>query len=166
MISRERVSKAVNFQKPDRIPIDLGSMRASGINAFVYDQLKKRLGIDTPTKIHDTMQILAEIEMEVLELYHADVVPLDAGDVEWTFQDAAQGVKKHLFCGLDVFFQSNTDIAVEEGGSWTLRNADGEAYARMPKDGFYFDFLRPHYVFKAYRPLCFQTEQYCPGGET
>ena len=55
MNSRERVLRAVNHQRPDRIPIDLGGIRASGIAAPVYDRLKQRLGIHTPTKIHDTM---------------------------------------------------------------------------------------------------------------
>ena len=55
--SRERVLKAVNFERPDRVPIDLGSTRASGISADLYDRLKKRLGIKTPTKVCDPMQI-------------------------------------------------------------------------------------------------------------
>ena len=80
MNSRERVLKAVNFEKVDRIPIDLGSIRASGISSKVYDQLKKRMGINTPTKIHDSMQILAEVELEVLERLHCDILPLDALD--------------------------------------------------------------------------------------
>ncbi len=65
MNSRERVLKAVNFEKPDRVPIDLGGMRASGINAVVYDKLKKRAGIQTPTKIHDNMQILEAVVPEI-----------------------------------------------------------------------------------------------------
>jgi uroporphyrinogen decarboxylase len=143
MTSRERVLKAVNFEKPDRIPIDLGGIRASGINAALYDRLKKRMGIQTPTKIHDTMQILAEIEFEVLERLHIDVVPLDAGDVLWASMDADRGVKKQLFCGLDVYFPPGTNITVETDGSWLLRHPDNRAYARMPKNGFYFDFTRP-----------------------
>ena len=143
MTSRERVGKAVNFQKPDRIPIDLGGIRASGINAALYDQLKQRMGIHTPTKIHDTMQILAEIELEVVERLHIDVIPLDSGDVLWTTMDAELGVKRRLFCGLDVYFAPATNITVESDGSWSLRGSYNIAYARMPKDGYYFDFSRP-----------------------
>jgi len=165
MNSRERVLRAVNFQKSDRVPIDLGAMRASGINAVVYDKLKKRMGINTPTKIHDTMQILAEVEMEVLERLHVDVVPLDTGDASWVRQDGHQGVKKRLFCGLDVYFQPNTNIAVEKDGSWTLRNAAGEAFARMPKDGFYFDFIRPTMASKRIEPDAFQPRDTVPDEE-
>ncbi|MCK4591135.1 MAG: hypothetical protein KAT86_05225, partial [Candidatus Latescibacteria bacterium] len=72
MNSRQRVLKAVNFETPDRVPIDLGGIRASGINAVAYDKLKKRMGIGSPTRVHDTMQILAELEMDVVERLHVD----------------------------------------------------------------------------------------------
>lgn len=44
MTSRERVGKAVNFQVPDRVPIDLGGMKASEIAAGAYHRLKKAAG--------------------------------------------------------------------------------------------------------------------------
>jgi uroporphyrinogen decarboxylase len=162
MTSRERVVRAVNFQDPDRVPIDLGSMRASGINAVLYDLLKKRVGVNTPTKIHDTMQILAEVEIEVLEHLHADVLPLDVGDVEWARRKADRGARKRLFTGTDVYFQPNTNITVEKDGSWSLRDAEGEAYARMPKDGFYFDFIRPTMASKRIDPAAFQPTRSVP----
>ncbi|HJP31554.1 MAG: uroporphyrinogen decarboxylase family protein [Candidatus Latescibacteria bacterium] len=143
MNSRERVLKAVNFQKPDRVPIDLGAIRASGVNAVVYDELKRRLGITTPTKIHDTMQILAEVELQVLDQLGADIIPLDAADAAWPEQDATSGIEKRLFCGMDVHFPPDTRIAVEEAGSWVLRDAQDRVFARMPRDGLYFDFTRP-----------------------
>ncbi len=140
MTSRERVLKAVNFEQPDRVPIDLGAFRATGINAVAYDALKKRLGIHTPTKIHDTMQILAEVEPEVLDRLHGDVLPLDAIDAGWVRQPASAGVSKRLFCGMEVHFPPGTDITEEPDGSWAQRNVDGDVFARMPKDGLYFDF--------------------------
>ncbi len=48
MTSRERVQKAVNFQEPDRVPIDLGGMKASGIAAAAYARLKKLAGPRRP----------------------------------------------------------------------------------------------------------------------
>jgi len=143
MNSRERILKAVNFEKTARVPIDLGALRASGIHAEVYDKLKRRMGISTPTKIHDSMQILAEIEIEVLDRLHADVVPLEAATARWARQDAGEGVRKRLFSGIDVYFPPRTNITSESDGSWVLRTIAGEPYARMPKDGFYFDFIRP-----------------------
>lgn len=143
MTSRERILAAVNYRRPDRIPVDLGAIRASGINAVVYDRLKKRMGIATPTKIHDTMQVLAEVEIEVLDRIHGDVVPLDAGTVGWNGRDAREGVPRRLFSGLDVYFPPGTAIMDEPDGGVALLNRSGEAYARMPKNGYYFDFIRP-----------------------
>ena len=97
MNSRERVLKAVNFETPDRVPIDLGGIRASGVNAVVYDQLKKRMGIESPTRIHDTMQILAELEVEVVERLHVAVLPLEPMTAMWARQDASDGLRKTLF---------------------------------------------------------------------
>ncbi len=143
MTSRERVRKAVDFQRPDRAPIDLGGIRASGVNASVYDALKKRMGIRTPTKIHDVMQVLAEVEPEALERVHADVVPLEAVTARWSRQDPREGTKKILFDGTTVYFPPGTDIVEDETGGRLLRNVDGTPYAAMPKDGHYFDFIRP-----------------------
>lgn len=155
MNSRERILGAVNFEKTDRVPVDLGAMRASGINAVVYDRLKKRIGITTPTRIHDTMQILAEVEIEVLDRIHADVVPLEASIARWVHQDVREGVKKKLFCGLDVYFPPGTNITEEKDGSLTLRDAAGGIFARMPKDGYYFDFIRPTMASKKIDPKAF-----------
>lgn len=142
MTSRQRVLEAVNFRRPDRIPIDLGSCRASGINASVYSRLKRRLGIDTPTKVQDTMQILAEIEPEVLSALHVDVVPLDCPLAAWAAMPAGQGVQRPLFDGTEVSFAPTPRIVEEPGGDWVLVNAAGQPYARMPKGGYYFDYIQ------------------------
>jgi len=143
MNSRERVLKAVTFETSDRVPIDLGGIRASGINAVVYDKLKKRMGIESPTRIHDTMQILAELDMEVTDRLHVDVLPLEPMAAQWARQEAHTGLRMTLFCGLDVYFQPGTRIEEQKNGSWILKGAEGRDVARMPKDGYYFDFIRP-----------------------
>jgi uroporphyrinogen decarboxylase len=165
MNSRERVLKAVNFEKPDRIPIDLGAIRASGINAIVYDKLKKRMGINTPTKINDSMQILADVEMEVLDRLHADVVPLDASDAKWLGMDTTKGIKKKLFCGLQVYFPPGTNIKTNEDGSWDLLDKSNRAYAHMPKDGYYFDFIRTTMAAKQIDPKALNPRDTVPDEE-
>ena len=165
MTSRERVLKAVNFEKPDRIPIDLGAIRATGINAVVYDKLKRLIGIYTPTKVHDSMQILAEVELEVVERLHVDVLPLEAVTAGWFFQDPEEGVKKRLFCGTDVYFPPGTIITEEKDGSWLLRNTDGTAFAHMPKDGYYFDFLVPTMASRHIDPDAFRPHNNIPDEE-
>ena len=162
MTSRERVLKAVNFQQPDRVPIDLGAMRASGISAALYQELKERMGINTPTKICDTMQVLAEVEDAVLERLHIDVVPLDVTTAGWAEQEATQGVERRLFGGTRVFFPPGTKISETNDGSSILHGEGGAPVARMPKGGFYFDFLRPTMSGQRIDPDAFQPPDTVP----
>ena len=143
MTSRERVAKTLNFEKPDRVPIDLGAMRASGIAAVAYEKLKKRMGLENPIKLVDSMQLLAEVETEVLEHFHIDVVPLDASLGAWPLCQASEGVEKRLFSGTKVYFPPQTNIREEPDGRWLMCDKNGECFAEMPKDGYYFDFRRP-----------------------
>jgi uroporphyrinogen decarboxylase len=162
MTSRERVLTALNHQQPDRVPLDLGAMRASGINAVVYDKLKRRLGIATPTKVFDTMQILAEVELEVVDKLHVDVLPLDAGCPGWLGQPATAGRPRRLFCGQEVYFAPDANITEESDGSWVLRNAANDPVARMPRNGYYFDFIRPTMGGHQIDPDAFQPPSTVP----
>ena len=45
MNSRERVRAALAHEETDRIPVDFGGHRSSGIAATAYAELKKALGI-------------------------------------------------------------------------------------------------------------------------
>lgn len=63
MTSRERVLAAIDHLEPDRVPIDCGAMRSTGIQAIAYNRLKKHLGIDQGhTRTFDMIQQLAEPE--------------------------------------------------------------------------------------------------------
>ena len=142
MTSRERVMKAVAFQQPDRMPIDLGALRASGINVVLYDALKKEIGLNSPTRIHDSMSMLAELEPEVIDFLHVDVLPLEPLNIGWPRMDVRKGVKKRLFSGTEAFFPPGINLREEPDGSWVLLNKAAEPYAVMPKDGYYFDFIQ------------------------
>ena len=55
MNHRERVMAALNHQEPDRMPIDFGAMRSTGIMAIAYNRLKAHLGIEGgATRLYDT----------------------------------------------------------------------------------------------------------------
>jgi uroporphyrinogen decarboxylase len=77
MNSRERVLAAINCQTPDRLPIDFGGHRSSGISAIAYAKLKKELRIDSgDIYVYDIIQQLAIIEPPVLDALGADVIEL------------------------------------------------------------------------------------------
>jgi len=140
MTSRERVQAAVEFRQPDRVPIDLGGMKASSINALTYARLKERLGIRTPTRILDPRFMIAVVEEEVLRQFHADVLPVDLSGIAAAVRPDAEWIPRTLFDGTQVLFPPGTQIREDAEGSWILANPDGsDSTYRMPKGGYYFD---------------------------
>jgi hypothetical protein len=49
MTSRQRVLSAINHVQPDRVPIDFGGHRSSGIMAIAYRKLREHLGLHIQT---------------------------------------------------------------------------------------------------------------------
>ena len=140
MNSRERVLSALNHREPDRVPIDLGGTRQSGIAASAYHKLKGHLGLDTPTRVFDLYQMLAEIERPVMERFGADLVGLNRPAV--TFGIRNEDWKPwQLFDGTPVEVPCGFDPVTERNGDLLLLGSDGSPMARMPHGGFYFDRL-------------------------
>ncbi|MFZ5435591.1 MAG: hypothetical protein ACOZCF_04600 [Bacillota bacterium] len=78
MNSRERVLKAINFEEPDRIPLDLGGTISSGIMAGALVRLREALGLaDTSVKVRDLFQMLGEVELDLVERLGIDVLPVE-----------------------------------------------------------------------------------------
>ncbi len=137
MNSRERVLRAIHHQPADRVPIDLGGTRQSGIAASTYHRLKKMLGIDSPTRVYDVYQMLAEVERPIMERFGADVIGLNRRDV--AFGILNQDFKPWtMFDGTPVQVPGGFQPVTEQDGSLVLLR-DDQPIARMPKDGFYFD---------------------------
>ncbi len=85
MTSRERVLAAIAHKEPDRVPIDHGSMRSTGIMAIAYNRLKVHLGITAgPTLLYDVIQQLAQPDQWYLDRFHVDAIDLGrAFPMEW-----------------------------------------------------------------------------------
>ena len=78
MNHRERVMAAIHHETPDRLPVDMGGMRSTGIMALTYADLKDHLGItEGDTYIFDTMQQLAHVEAPIRERLGCDVMILN-----------------------------------------------------------------------------------------
>jgi uroporphyrinogen-III decarboxylase len=140
MTSRERVAAAVNRRRTDRIPLDLGGMKASGIAAGAYRRLKAKLGLDTPTRVQDPRFMIAEVEDAVRERLHLDVAPLDWSTAFQTRRPDAEWESRRLFDGTPVLLPPGTRIGEDREGNWILLQPDGTPTSyRMPRGGFYFD---------------------------
>jgi len=140
MNSRQRVLAALDHRQPDRVPIDLGGTRQSGIAASTYHRLKQRLGLVTPTRVYDLYQMLAEIERPVMERFGADCIGLNRPAVAFGIRN--EGWKPwRLFDGTPVEVPGGFHPAADEKGDILLFAPDGSPLARMPQGGFYFDRL-------------------------
>lgn len=71
MTSRERILKALNFQEPDRVPIDLGGFQ-TGIHKLAYKSLIDYLDIKDEIVIMDPIQQLAKPCEALLQKFHVD----------------------------------------------------------------------------------------------
>ncbi len=141
MNSRERILAAVNHRVADRVPIDFGGTRQSGIAVVAYARLRERLGFRNarPPRVFDVFQMLAEIEQDVADRFGADCVALNRPAVAFGIRN--EGWKPFVFPGgllaeVPAGFNPEPD---GEGGLVLKRN--GEAIGAMPQGGFYFDRL-------------------------
>jgi len=140
MNSRQRVLCALDHRRPDRVPIDLGGTRQSGIAASTCHKLKQRLGLSTPTRVYDVYQMLAEVERPILERFGADVIGLNRPAVAFGIRN--EGWKPwRLFDGTPVEVPGGFHPVPDEKGDILLFAPDGSPLARMPRGGFYFDRL-------------------------
>jgi uroporphyrinogen decarboxylase len=140
MTSRERVLRTVNFQQADRVPIDLGSMKASSIAVRAYNRVKARLGIHTSTRIWDVRAMLACVEDEVMQRFHLDVLPLDISSVVYDQRPDSEWLPKTLYEGAEGLLPPDTSISTDAEGRWVLLDQDRKPTSfRMPRDGYYFD---------------------------
>jgi uroporphyrinogen decarboxylase len=135
MNHRQRVLAALNHQQPDRIPIDFGGHRSSGIAAILYPRLRQALGLEPrPVRVYDPVQQLAIIDEDVLDRLGVDTIELGRGFAleeqdwaDWTLPDGAP-------CRLPAWVHPE-----RQPGEWVIRASSGRVVARMPDGALYFE---------------------------
>ncbi len=135
MNSRNRVLAALNHTETDRVPIDFGGHRSSGISAIAYPRLRASLGLEPrPVRVYDMQQQLAVVHDDVLDRFGADTVELgrafaldDADWADWTLPDGTP-------CQVPVWLKPERDEH-----RWVLRSRTGRIIAQMPDGALYFE---------------------------
>jgi uroporphyrinogen decarboxylase len=130
MRSRDRVIKAIEHKKIDRVPIDLGMHNATGISAFAYQNLRAYLGLTSkPVDIGDMNQLLARVEEEILKRFHCDCMMLSP---KWDDSCVWEPREHYRF-----LIPSNARPKLNEDGSWEI-NRNNENLV-MPSGGYFFE---------------------------
>jgi len=135
MTSRERILTALNHREPDRVPVDLGAHRSSGISAIAYPRLRAALGLEPrPIRVYDPVQQLAIVDDDVLDWAGADAIELGRGFcaedrwwAEWTLPDGTP-------CRMPAWA-----LPERAGAEWVFRSRHGHTIARMPEGSPHFD---------------------------
>lgn len=144
MTSRERIRAAIHHEPVDRVPIDLGGTRQSGIAAVAYAHLKSHLQLatDRPVRVFDLFQMLAEIDPEMGDRFGSDCVGLHRSAVAFGLPNTAW--KRFTFPdGLVAEVPGEFNPHLDADGSLTIRR-DGVPVGQMPAGGFYFDRLEKY----------------------
>ena len=144
MTSRERVIQALNYQKPDRVPLDLGGCGQTGMHVDTLYKLRQALGLDepgTPVKVIEPYQMLGEIKMDLIEKLGVDIVSLSPLGTMFGFKNV--GWKPWTtFGGTPVLVPGAFNTEPDSNGD-LLMYAEGDSTyppsAKMPSGGFYFD---------------------------
>jgi uroporphyrinogen decarboxylase len=138
MSSRERVLAAINHQEPDRLPVDLGATRVTGIQPGVLTKLRERLGLPPqPPQVMDVWQMLAWVDRATVERLGADALPVPRLVLDFDMHlDAWRPWQ--LDDGTLVQMPGNFDPQVEADGSLTLY-LHGEKVAQKVPSSAYFD---------------------------
>ncbi len=144
MTSRERVTVALNFKEPDRVPFDIGGTPVTGMHVSSVYALRQALGLDepgTPVKVVDPYQMLGEIKPDLVDALEIDVIGLSWVYNIFGFKN--EGWKAWTtFDGVPVLVPEKFNTEPEPNGD-ILMYPQGDKSAppsgRMPFGGHYFD---------------------------
>jgi uroporphyrinogen decarboxylase len=137
--SRARVLAALRHEETGRVPIDLGGMRSSGINAVAYRRLTEHLALPSePPLMYDIMQQLSQPHAAVLDRFAADALPLHRAPIGF---DLARPAWKPspLYPPPAPLIPAALDYLPRADGGREIRNPAGCVLYRMPATGLYFE---------------------------
>ncbi|MCE9613475.1 MAG: uroporphyrinogen decarboxylase family protein [Lentisphaerae bacterium] len=145
MNSRERILRAINHEPVDRVPVDFGGTRQSGIAVTAYARLRQHLRLSSshPPRVFDVYQMLAEVEADVAQRCGADCVGLYRPAVAFGIRTTGGWKPFTLFDGTRVDVPDEFNPVTEPTGDLAILR-DGQPIARMPNGGFYFDRTETH----------------------
>ncbi|MFW5692901.1 MAG: uroporphyrinogen decarboxylase family protein [Thermoguttaceae bacterium] len=126
---------ALRHEQPDRVAVDFGSHRSSGIAAVAYPKLRAALGLPARTvRVYDPIQQLAVIDDDVLDRFGVDAIELgrafaldDEHWIDWTLPDGTP-------CQMPAWAAPQ-----RTADGWVLKSPRGTVLGQMPDGAIYFE---------------------------
>lgn len=139
MTSRERIRQAINFERPDRVPIDIGGTKVTGIHIDLYCELVRYIGLDLlPAKLYEQFQMLARPDYLMMKWLNTDVIQVENVIETWGLKNEAWKIWR-TSVGNDVLVPERFNPVKDENGTWNLISEDDTVVASMAPEGLYFD---------------------------
>jgi len=148
--SRERIILSINHKQPDKVPVDLGSSTVTGISATAYNNLKKYLKVESPTRIYDVIQQLANVDMGIIDLFGVDALDINrvsAENNDWYVVSLGDGSKAE--------YPSWFRPVKAEDGSWYTKDEQGILISKMSAGATFFDQM--YYPYESGYPETFNN---------
>jgi len=135
MNSRERVLCALNHHQPDRIPVDLGGHRSSGVAAIALHRLRNYLGLpEKPVRVYDMVQQLGIVDEDILDLFGVDTIEMGRGFLSensdwkpWVLPDGTP-------CEIPYYINLE-----KRGEDWFIYDDTGYELGILKKGSLYFE---------------------------
>ena len=130
MTSRERVRSVFEHREPDRVPIDMGSMVATGISVHAYRNLCRYLGVSCNCRMFDPVLQIAIPEEHILERFHVDVKAIIPKPEKWVERE----IDDAIVCSVP---DSWRPVTMPDGSEIVYEG--NVVLFKKPYRGYYFD---------------------------
>lgn len=141
MTSRERVRAAIHHREPDRVPIDIGGTKTTGIHVDEYIKIGKYLGIDAELpRCYEQFQMLARVEEPIRRWLHGDVIQLENLYETWGYRNADWKPWMNT-AGNQILMPGDFQYERKANGDIALFDKKGRHAADMASTGGYFERL-------------------------
>ena len=138
MNSRERVRIAINHQEPDRVPVDFGGTKVTGLHEGLYCDIVRHLGLDLlPAKVYEQFLMVARPDPMVLKWLGSDVMEVEnfietfgLENKDWRFFTTATGNQVLMPGGHDPVYKD---------GFYYLYDSEGTPIAYRSESDLYYE---------------------------
>jgi hypothetical protein len=139
--SARRLAATLRHERPDRIPIDLGSTAVTGIHVSSVAQLRDYFGLaKRPVKVHEPYQMLGWIDEDLVAALGIDTAGVFPRENMFGFPN--EDWKEWSFRGLDILVGGNFRVVEEPNGDMLIFPKGDPSAApsgRMPLGSAFFD---------------------------
>jgi len=142
MNSRQRVLAALNHEKPDRVPADLGATFVTGMHCSVVAALREHYGLEKRlVKVHEPYQMLGYVDEDLKQCIGVDVEGVIPNSTNFGYPSENWKPWRAPW-GQELLVPGQFNTTYGDGGSvymYPQGDLSAPPSGHMPASGFFFD---------------------------